>query len=162
MKITGTMINYYFHCKRQCWLFYNNLNMEDNSEEVRIGKALHELKLDGKNTEISIESIKVDKISDKYITEIKKSDADTKAAICQLEYYMYCLNKKGVKRDGKLEIIEKNKSDKSIKIIEYDDELDKRVESLLNEMETFLSGPMPDNTVGKGCKKCAYYEYCYI
>lgn len=162
MKITGTIINYYFHCKRQCWLFYNKLNMEDNSEEVRIGKVLHEMKADGKNTEILIDSIKVDKISSKYIIEIKKSDADVQAALWQLQYYMYCLNKKGIKRDGKLEIIEKNKDNKNIKIIEYDDELDKRVESLLEEIEGFLAGPMPINEVGKGCKKCSYYEYCYI
>lgn len=27
-------MNYYFHCKRQCYLFGNRMNMEDNSEEV--------------------------------------------------------------------------------------------------------------------------------
>ena len=42
--ITGTIVNYYFHCKRQCWLFYNKINLEDNSEDVRIGRVLHELK----------------------------------------------------------------------------------------------------------------------
>ena len=80
MKITGTLINYYYHCKRQCWLFYNNVNMEDNSEDVHLGKILHELKNTGKNSEIAIDSIKIDKITDKYITETKKSDADTEAA----------------------------------------------------------------------------------
>ena len=44
MKITGTIINYYFHCKRQCYLFANRINMEDNSEDVRIGRVLHEIR----------------------------------------------------------------------------------------------------------------------
>ena len=65
MKITGTLINYYYHCKRQCWLFFNNVNMEDNSEDVHLGKILHELKNTGKNSEIAIDSIKIDKITDK-------------------------------------------------------------------------------------------------
>ena len=41
--ITGTLINYYFHCKTQCWLHANRLNLEDNSEDVHIGKVLHEI-----------------------------------------------------------------------------------------------------------------------
>jgi len=45
MKITGTIINYYFHCKRQCYLFANRINMEDNSEDVRIGRVLHEVSI---------------------------------------------------------------------------------------------------------------------
>ena len=44
MRINGTIINYYFHCKRQCYLFANRINLEDNSEDVRIGKVLHEIK----------------------------------------------------------------------------------------------------------------------
>lgn len=39
MRINGTLINYYFHCKRQCYLHGNRLNLEDNSEQVKIGKA---------------------------------------------------------------------------------------------------------------------------
>lgn len=44
MRVNGTLMNYYFHCKRQCYLHGNRLNLEDNSEEVQIGKALHEEK----------------------------------------------------------------------------------------------------------------------
>ncbi|MEI3162735.1 MAG: CRISPR-associated protein Cas4 [Lachnospirales bacterium] len=162
MKITGTLINYYFHCKRQCWLFYNNVNLEDNSEDVRMGRILHELKNNSANSEIAIDNIKIDKISDKYITEIKKSDADTEAAKKQLEYYMYVLNLKGIKKNGKLEIIEKNKQDKSVIIIEYDNELNARVEKMCDDIEQFLLEPIPQAKLKKGCKKCAYYEYCFI
>ena len=44
MQVNGTLINYYFHCKRQCYLHGNRLNLEDNSEQVKIGKAIHEEK----------------------------------------------------------------------------------------------------------------------
>lgn len=162
MKITGTLINYYYHCKRQCWLFYNNVNMEDNSEDVHLGKILHELKNTGKNSEIAIDSIKIDKITDKYITETKKSDADTEAAKKQLEYYMYVLNKKGIRKNGKLEIIEKKSKNHSVFIIEYDDELDNRVEEMCTSVEEFLVQTIPEAKMKKGCKKCAYYEYCFI
>ena len=35
-NLTGTIINYFYHCKRQCWLFANKINLEDNSELVKI------------------------------------------------------------------------------------------------------------------------------
>ena len=31
MRVNGTLINYYFHCKRQCYLHGNRLNLEVNS-----------------------------------------------------------------------------------------------------------------------------------
>ena len=99
MKINGTLMNYYFHCKRQCYLCGNRLNLEDNSEQVKIGKAMHEEKAsEGKNTEISIDNIRLDKLTKEYLTEIKKSDADVEAARWQLLYYLKVLKEKGIVR----------------------------------------------------------------
>lgn len=68
-NITGTIINYYIHCKRQCYLHYHRINLEDESGLVKIGKALHERH----NTEeIEIDNIKLDKIKGEFVTEIKK------------------------------------------------------------------------------------------
>lgn len=72
MKVNGTLINYYFHCRRQCYLHGNRLNLEDNSEIVKIGKAMHEEKATSENSEISIDNIKIDKLTKEYLTEVKK------------------------------------------------------------------------------------------
>ena len=69
-------------------------------------------KKNAKTKEISIENIKIDKITKEYITEYKKSDVDINAALWQLKYYMYILNKKVIQKNRKLEIEEKNKQDK--------------------------------------------------
>ena len=63
MQMNGTLINYFFHCKRQRYLFGNRLNLEDNSEIVKIGKALHEERADGENTELKIENVRLDKLT---------------------------------------------------------------------------------------------------
>lgn len=103
MKVNGTLINYYFHCKRQCWLHGNRLNLEDNSEIVKIGKAIHEEKAEqGKDTELAIDNIKLDKLTKDYLVEIKKSDADVDAAKWQLFLYLKTLKDKGIERKGKL------------------------------------------------------------
>ena len=112
MKVNGTLMNYYFHCKRQCYLHGNRMNLEDNSENVQIGKAIHEEKAAGSsNSEIAIENIKLDKLTAEYLTEIKKSDADEEAAKWQLYYYLYVLKTKGIVRKGRLQFVEKNKKD---------------------------------------------------
>jgi len=61
MQVNGTLMNYYFHCKRQCYLHGISLNLEDNSESVKIGKALHEEKEKKmSDSEIEIDNVKLD------------------------------------------------------------------------------------------------------
>ena len=164
MNINGTIINYYFHCKRQCYLHGNRLNMEDNSEQVKIGKAIHEERAENKNnTEIAIDNNRLDKLTKEYLTEVKKSDADAEAAKWQLLYYLKVLKTKGVIRKGKLEFAEKNKKDKKIIIIELTDEVEKELDKYIDEIEQLLNQDRIPECINKStCKKCAYYEYCYI
>lgn len=164
MRVNGTLINYYFHCKRQCYLHGNRLNLEDNSEMVKIGKAIHEEKASGsENAEISIDNIKLDKLTAEYLTEVKKSDADIEAGKWQLIYYLKVLKSKGIIRKGKLECVEKNKADKKIMYFELNEELEKEIDQYAYDIEKLvLSEEIPKVLNEPKCKKCAYYEYCYI
>lgn len=162
MKINGTLINYYFHCKRQCYLCGNRINLEDNSEDVAIGKVLHEIKHDSENTEIKIDNIFVDKITEKYVIEMKKSDADVEASKMQLLYYLKVLKEKGIERDGKLVFLEKNKTEK-VDIIKLDENILNLIENCEQEILKLLeNNVVPPIEKTKGCKRCAYYEYCYL
>lgn len=164
MKVNGTLVNYYFHCKRQCYLHGNRLNLEDESENVKIGKAIHEEKYDKENNcEIAIDNIRLDKLTTKYLTEIKKSDADIEAAKWQLLYYLKVLKSKGIIRKGKLEIIEKNKQNKSIIIVNLTDEIEQRLNMIEKEIIKLIDGNnVPEVINDKKCKQCAYYAYCYL
>ncbi len=157
-------MNYYFHCKRQCYLHGNRINLENNSENVKIGKALHESKLsDSKNTELEIDNIKIDKLSKEYLTEIKKSDADENASKWQLYFYLYVLKSKGILRKGKLEFIEKNKTEKKMLILELTPEIEAELIKYIEEIKILVeSDNVPPVLHKKQCTKCAYYEYCYI
>lgn len=160
--LTGTIVNYYVHCRRQCWLFANLLNLEDNSEDVRIGKVLHELKSQAKD-ELSIDSIKLDKITADYVVEMKKSDADLSAAKAQLIYYLVVLQDKGVVRKGQLVCLEKENQTKSSYIIDLAEEDMQLLRQTYSEIVTFIHTSAPPAPIfAQKCKKCAYYEYCYI
>jgi len=160
--LTGTVVNYYTHCRRQCWLFYHNINLEDNSEDVRIGKVLHELKRQDEK-EIALDGIKLDKLTSEYVKEIKKSDADLAAARAQLEFYLVVLYDKGIIRKGRLECLEKNKQSKSVHTLTLtEDEIVER-KAQYRLIEAFLEQELPPPPRQKpACKKCAYYEYCFI
>lgn len=162
MKINGTLVNYYFHCKRQCFLAFNRLNMEDNSADVLIGRVLHENKLsDDENSEVSIENIKIDKITDDYVIEYKKSDSDLEAVRWQLLYYLYTLKQKGVIKRGKI-IFESTKTKKVI-YIELTEEIEKELIKVIDEIKVFLNSSSIPKFINKmHCRKCAYYSYCKI
>jgi len=164
MKVNGTLINYYFHCKRQCWLHGNRLNLEDNSEMVKIGKAIHEEKAEqGKNTELTIDNVKIDKLTNEYLVEVKKSDADVEASKWQLLLYLKILKRKGIERKGKLEFVEKIKSKNKILYLELDEESETKLDNIVKSIEDLICKEEIPSTINKPtCKKCAYYEYCYI
>ncbi len=164
MQINGTQINYYFHCKRQCWLHANRINLEDNSEDVRIGKVLHEINADkNKVSEITVDNVRVDKITKDYLVEIKKSDSDVEAVKWQVLLYLYKLKQKGISKKGKIEFIEKNKQDKKIIYVELDAVHENKLLTILAEIDVLIQSPKPPVAIlEKKCKKCAYYEYCFI
>lgn len=164
MQVNGTLMNYFFHCKRQCYLYGNRLNLEDNSELVQIGRAIHEMKTDNReNTELLIENVRLDRLSAKYLTEIKKTDADLEACKWQLYYYLKVLKDKGIFRKGKLEFDEKKKTTEAFVILELGEEQEQKLEQIsAGIQELLLSDRIPEVEEKKGCKKCAYYEYCFI
>lgn len=164
MLVNGTLINYYFHCKRQCYLHGNRLNLEDNSERVKVGKAIHDVKEEMlADSEIEIDNIKLDGLTSKYLIEIKKSDAHVEACKWQLLFYLKTLKDKGVVREGKLEFVEKNKQTKNVIYVTLTEENQKQLEKYITEIENLLSSEkIPEILNLPSCKKCAYYEYCYI
>lgn len=164
MEVNGTLVNYYFHCQRQCYLHGNRLNLEDESENVKIGKALHEEKYkDDKNSEIAIGNIRLDKLTAKYLTETKKSDADLVAAKWQLLYYLKILKSKGIIRKGRIEVIEKNKQNKSFIEVELTEIEEKELDKIVIKIKELLENDQIPPVLNENkCKKCAYYAYCYI
>lgn len=162
MNITGVMVYYYFICKKKLWYFIKDINMEHTSELVGMGKLLDESTYtrDKKNILID-ESINIDFLKDwKVIHEIKKTRKIEIASEWQVKYYMYILKEKGV-------MIEKGILDypllrikKEVFLSEKDViELKTIMENIIDISNLKLPPLHQNKTI---CKKCAYYELCYI
>ena len=75
-QITGTLVNYYFTCKREAWLYAHQIHADQEDENVLMGKALADIK-ESDLQDFAFSNLKFDKLSKQrghyLITEYKKS-----------------------------------------------------------------------------------------
>ena len=161
-KITGVMVYYYFVCRRKLWFFSNDLNMESNSELVGIGKFIDETSYGRERKNILIdESISIDFLKDwKIVHEVKKSNKIDEASKWQLKYYMWVLKSKGVEIEKGILNYPLLRKREEIFLCEKDE---REFRIIVEDIKKIVSSKVPSDTLNKGfCKKCAYYEFCYI
>lgn len=162
MNITGIMIYYYFVCKRRLWYFINQINMEQNSELVQIGKIIDETTYTKEKKQILIDNtINIDFIKNGAVLhEVKKTKSIEEAGIWQIKYYMYYLENKGVENvKAKIDFPLLRES-KEI-ILEDDDR--KVLDNIITNIEEIARMEKPLDIINsKICKKCSYFDLCYV
>ncbi len=160
-RITGTQIHYFYVCHRKLWLFSHHIQMEQESDVVRTGKVLHETSYTRKKKEILIDGIKIDFMDAQrgLIHEVKKSKALNESHVWQMKYYLYYLKNLGVDVQGMIDYPLLRRREPVI-LSEKDIEA---LEGILREIEAIISDcNLPDVIDEKYCKKCSYYDLCYI
>lgn len=160
-KITGTIINYYFVCHRKLWYFLHGIHMESNSQEVELGKLIDEYSYSDKKKHIMInETICVDFIG-KYniIHEVKRSRSIEKASEWQIKYYIYYFKQHGVLiQKG---IIDYPRLKQKFEVI-FSKEDENYIKKIVSDIKNINELKIPDVINSKICKKCAYFELCYV
>ena len=163
-KITGMMIYYYQVCRRKLYYFTHELRMEQNNEEVALGKLLDESSYSReKEKHITIDdTISVDFIrKGRILHEVKKSRAIEEAGVWQLKYYLYYLQQRGV--TGLRGQIDYPQLKQTVQV-ELTEEDCKTLEKMLEEIQKIMNADLPEQTFPsrKLCRKCAYFDLCYI
>lgn len=164
--MTGTQINYYFLCHRKLWFFSNQIDMEQTSDTVAMGKFISDSTYERKKHEIHI-STEDDNIvldffepKNKVIHEVKKSDKMEETHIWQVKYYISVLERKGV--SGVSGEIDYPKLKQKVKV-ELNDQDRSELNRIRAEIRRILDNDKAPETINKPfCKKCSYYELCYI
>ncbi|MBD3376483.1 CRISPR-associated protein Cas4 [candidate division KSB1 bacterium] len=161
--ITGTLINYYFHCHRQLWLFHRHIKCEQESDTVYLGKVIHEHSYEREHKELEIDELKLDffDLRDGVLHEVKKSDKWREAHEWQVLYYLYMLKKKGIDNiRGELNypMVRQTVS------VELTPEKETALQQVIQHIEDILAQKLPPPIeVRKSlCRTCSYYELCYI
>lgn len=162
LKITGTLIWYYYVCKREVWLISHSLEANQSNEFLEIGRLIHENSYKRSKKEVNIGHIKVDLIGkqdDKIIIgEVKKSSRFKESAIMQLAFYLLELEKRGINAVGYLQFPKER-----VKIkVELSEEIRQQLLKAIDEInKIYLLSKPPKAEKKRYCNKCAYQEFCW-
>ncbi|MEF8880179.1 MAG: CRISPR-associated protein Cas4 [Candidatus Thermoplasmatota archaeon] len=160
-NITGVKIAYYFICPTKLWLSHHNIHLENEHENVKIGKQIHKDRYPRVKKEVNIRNkMKLDfieKDNELYIHEVKKSDKMEKSHLFQMYFYMNYLQEHGVEAKGELHYPLLNKK----KQVEFGRKEKKQLYEVIKNIKKIVSDDMPKPKRKKICKKCAYEEFCF-
>ena len=160
--ITGLMVYYYEVCKRKLWYFVNEIQLEKNNSNVILGKLLEENTYTRDEKKINIDGvINIDFIrSKKILHEIKKSNSIEPASLLQVQYYLYYLEKKGLV--GLKGILDYSLLKQTVEVNLTDGDRE-NLDNIIIGIKEILRKESPPILEKKGiCKKCAYFDLCFV
>jgi len=160
--ITGLMVYYYEVCKRKLWYFVNEIQLEENNSNVILGKLLEENTYTRDEKKINIDGvINIDFIrSKKILHEIKKSNSIEPASLLQVQYYLYYLEKKGL--IGLKGILDYPLLKQTVEV-NLTDEDRENLDNIIIGIKEILRKESPPALEKNGiCKKCAYFDLCFV
>ena len=160
--ITGLMVYYYEVCKRKLWYFVNEIQLEENNSNVILGKLLEENTYTRDEKKINIDGvINIDFIrSKKILHEIKKSNSIEPASLLQVQYYLYYLEKKGLV--GLKGILDYPLLKQTVEVNLTDKDRE-NLDNIIIGIKEILRKESPPALEKNGiCKKCAYFDLCFV
>ena len=160
--ITGLMVYYYEVCKRKLWYFVNEIQLEENNSNVILGKLLEENTYTRDEKKINIDGIiNIDFIrSKKILHEIKKSNSIEPASLLQVQYYLYYLEKKGL--IGLKGILDYPLLKQTVEVNLTDKDRENLDNIIIGIKEILRKGSPPALEKNGICKKCAYFDLCFV
>ena len=160
IKIQGIKVNYAVVCERKLWFFSKGVQMEKESDRVALGKVIQDwfFREEDERKEIPVGPIKID-ILGELVKEVKLSDKIQEADRMQIMYYLWFLKKLNIEKKGVI----KYPKQKKVEFIQLKEEDEKEVEKIIEVVKEVEKMKNPPSPVKKPyCRRCAYYELCWI
>lgn len=161
-SVTGTLVWYYYVCKREVWLMAHELNPEEDNPFIEIGRILHKDAYQREKKEITVGNMKLDIIKkadgQTIVAEIKKSLSFELPARMQLAFYLYRLKEMGIMSNGELLVPKERKR----RVVKLDEGTEKELKNAMSEIEKIISKESPpEPEKSRFCRKCGYREFCW-
>jgi len=162
VKVTGTLMWYYYICHREVWLMARQMVPEQDNDLLDFGRFLQEKAYPRDKREIQVGHLKFDILKNKdgqlVIGEVKKSSKYERSAFMQLALYLYELKELGIDAQGELLFPEEKK-----KIcVNLTSELMEEVKKAKKEILKIIYLEVPPQPVKiKYCRNCAYNDFCW-
>jgi len=162
VDVNGTLIWYYYICKREVWLMAHNIQPEQDDANIDLGRFLQGQVYQRTKKEISIGNMRLDLIKrdqgQLVIGEVKKSSKYEHSARMQLAFYLYELSLAGIKATGELLFpLEKKK----VQVVLNDDLISEIERAKKDIMLLIYKEIPPEPRKIPFCRNCAYRELCW-
>ena len=162
VSITGTMVWYYAVCPREAWLLSHQLTPDEDDENIRMGRRIHEDSYARGNHEVVLAGSKMDRVVRKggklVVYEVKKSSRHEASARLQLLFYLFQMHEAGLESSGELHYPE----EKRVVRLELGDAELKEISAVVAEVRTLIARDLPPPAKRiPVCRQCAYAEFCW-
>ncbi|UHA76177.1 CRISPR-associated protein Cas4 [Paenibacillus sp. 481] len=152
-------MHYFAMCHRKLWLFNRGIGFELEHDRVIEGLVLHDQAYSRLTKEVSLDEFTtIDTIDGDIVREVKISSRMEHADRLQMLYYLYLLRQRGIEKKG---LLSYPKEKKTVGI-ELDAEGEQEIEQAIKSIDSLLSGKVPNLRKKTYCKKCAYFDYCFV
>nr|WP_244406332.1 CRISPR-associated protein Cas4 [Thermovirga lienii] len=161
-RIGGTLVWYYFICKRQVWLMARGIEPERTNDALMIGKLLSERTYERERHNVKFGDNSFDIVRKEegvvVVGEIKKSSRFEHAAKMQLLHYLYVLQKDGVEAEGELLFPKERKKER----VKLESKTIKLLEQIYEDIHKLAEAANPPVLKrNRYCSGCAYRYWCW-
>lgn len=162
IHVGGTLIWYYYVCKREVWLMGRHITPDEDDTNVVLGRFFAEQSYHRDKKEVSFGNMKFDIIRHDnrglVVGEVKKSSKHSKSARMQLAFYLWELSRNGIEATGELLFPREKKRE----LVELNPELVGELERAKRDILRIIYNPIPPKAEKKSiCRNCAYAEFCW-
>lgn len=162
ITVNGTLVWYYYICKREVWLMSHNIVPDQDDTNVAVGRYIGENTYERERKELAVGGSKIDVFhmadGQMVIGEVKKTSKYRESARMQLALYLSELKERGIAAMGELRFPKEKIREEVV--------LDEATEAALENAKrdilriVYLDKP-PEPKKGSFCRNCAYAEYCW-
>lgn len=161
-RIGGTLVWYYFICKREVWLMARGIEPDRQNDALVLGRLLDKESYSRDHHDVQGGNNRFDIIREKdgvlVIGEVKKSSKAKEASKMQLAHYLYVLSKEGVNAEGELLFPKEKLRERVI----LDDSMIRILEKAYSDILEIAEEHQPPSLKRISfCNKCAYSDWCW-
>lgn len=162
LRVTGTLVWYYYICRREVWLMAHNLAPDQDDTNIVLGRFFGEQSYSRDRKEISFGNMKFDVLKkDEHglvLAEVKKSSKFVQSARMQLSFYLSELKDNGIEARGELLFPREKRKE----MVELDEHTLAELEYAKGEIRRIITLDIPPAPQkNQYCGKCAYAEFCW-
>ena len=164
INVSGTLIWYYYVCKREVWLMGHQINPDEDNSNIDLGRFIHNFSYSRfeKRKELNFGHSKIDFLKTEdgelVVCEVKKSSKHKKSATMQLLFYLDELREKGIIARGELKFPQEKKVEQVI----LDEEAKEELYNTRKDILRIVYLPVPPEPKKQGvCKDCGYHDLCW-